>query len=131
MPNERFYAQWEPRVGVEATQLIRKRSWLKVLRLAPFVSVVVLLLTVGRSLYYVVVWPLVFAFAIAYAWYQRSIDRRLADALSRHLGLAITPRNLPPVRNVESFDAVVSDIREGRPGRQKSFFGGFLRFGRP
>jgi hypothetical protein len=131
MANERLNTIWEPRIGREATALLRQRSWLALTRLGLLAFIVVLAITVTGPLYYLVVLPVTGVYLFAYVWALMRINRRLADALSRHLGLPITPKNLPPVRRVEVFDRAVASLREGRPARDRSFFEGFIHIRTP
>jgi hypothetical protein len=131
MTNERFNAIWEPRVGTEATRLIRRRAWLVLSRLAASPVIILLAITLDSPLYYIVTFPLLGIYLIGVLLLMRRTNRRLAAALTRHLGVEITPQTLPPVRRAELFDRAVSSLREGRPGRKRSFFGGFIRIERP
>lgn len=127
MSQQRFNAIWEPRVGREATNLIRKRSWFALGQLAALAVIVVLAITLNGSLYYFVGLPVIAAYVIVYIVLLRRSNGRLAAALSHHLGVAIPPGNLPPVRSVQRFDKAVADLREGRPRRKKALLGGFIR----
>jgi hypothetical protein len=128
---KRFNAVWVPRMGAPAAALLYQMTLWRATGL-PFLLVVALVASARNStLYYSVVGPLTAALVISFVVASRRLRRRLAAALSDHLDLAITTKNLPPLVSPKLFDKAVSNLRNGLPGREHSFFGGFIRIRRP
>jgi hypothetical protein len=128
---KRFNATWVPRMGAPAAAILYKMALWRASGL-PFVLVVALVASArNATLYYSVLVPLTAALVISFVVARRRLSRSLAVALSDYLGLPITTKNLPPLVNPKLFDKAVSNLRDGLPGRERSFFGGFIRIRRP
>ena len=124
-------ATWESRLGAEATGVVRRRAWLALDGPLVLLVIIVCALTLPSASYYAVAGPVVVAILAAHIYRQARLNRALAAALTRHLGMQVTPRSLPSLRSVAHYDAWLANQRDGTPWRGRSHLGGFIRTRRP
>ena len=130
---ERFTAAWAPRVGPRAAEIMWRRARWRASGL-PFVLVVVLVAaTTSAGVYYTVIGILTAVLVGGASVNFVQTRQPLADALSEHLSLPITTKNMPPLNNAKMFDKFIANMRAGRPGNSNSrtMLGGFIRIERP
>ena len=127
---DRFDAIWASRVGAEAAALLRKRARLALGRLALLVFITAM--AVARvGAYFAVVLPVVVVYLCADLWLLRRFNRRIAAALSAHLGIPISTWGIPPVRSAAQFDRAIEISKGTATAHERSFFGGFIKIRRP
>ena len=129
MASENFYRIWEPRIGRDAANILKTRAWLAVLPFGFIVTTVVFALTLNDATYYIADGAvLVTGFGVM-SYALPRINRRLAAAMSNHLGMNVT--SLPRFRSADRFDTWLANERAGKPRRERSFLGGFIRISLP
>jgi hypothetical protein len=129
--SDRFDRVWEPRVGSTAAGLLRKRAWIVVGWAVAFVAAFVIISATASSMYNEIVLPLTFVWICVSFLLLRWFNRRIAAAMSSHLGVQISTWTIPSIRNAERFDREVEVLRGVRPVKERSFLGGFVRIRRP
>lgn len=126
MTDERFHATWDARMGPEAADLLGKRARLGLIPLA-FFAVIVSAAAIGSGRFYGLVGLVAVLVTLGtYLPLQARANRRLASAMSSHLGFEVSPRALPRVMTTRVFEGLVRE-GQGAPRRQRSFLGGFIR----
>ena len=130
----RFDATWVPRAGADAAARMRRLAVRRAMGV-PFLLVVIVAAAVTKAgaAYYAITALVAIGLCTAYVVALRRARQPLAAALSAHLGLPISPKNLPPLANPQVFDRAISNMRAGKPmnAHRRSFFGGFIRIERP
>jgi hypothetical protein len=129
--NDRFHATWDARIGPEAADLLGKRARLLALIPVAFLAVTVSATVIGSGRFYWLVESLAVLVTLgSYLPLQARANRRLAAAMSSHLGFEVSPGTLPRVMTRTVFERLVRE-GEGAPRRERSFLGGFIRISLP
>lgn len=127
MASERYYRIWEPRVGRDAADLLRRRAKLVAFPIVALVVIVLMSITLKGSLYYIVTLPLVCILLLVFVVSVARLNRALAVSLRNFLRLEVTTKTLPSFRSAAGFDSWLRNAREEKPPRERSLFGGFIR----
>lgn len=128
--NDRVHATWDSRIGPEAADLLGNRGRLGLIPMA-FLAVTVSAGAIGSGRFYWLIELLAVLVTLGtYLPLHARANRRLAAAMSSHLGFRVSPRALPRVMTTKVLEGLASEA-QGAPRRQRSFLGGFIRVSLP
>ena len=128
-----FHGIWDPRIGREAADILAKQRYVTLLAIPAAVALGLLTVSVRGPLLWAA-YSLVLIVDVTPIWIlSHRTNRRLARAMSAHLGFEVTPGSLPSMKMqyIDQFDKWVTDTRSGTPRREWKIFGGFIRFSLP
>jgi hypothetical protein len=126
-----FYGIWEPRIGRDATDILRSRAKLSFIPVFMLVLIVAFAVALHGPAYYAAAGAVVVLGIPSYLVRLRSANRRLASAITDHLGRPVSSKTLPRFRTAAMFDAWMAHSQAGTPQRERSFFGGFVKIRLP
>jgi hypothetical protein len=114
----RFLEAWEPRIGRDATLALRRRGYLVIFRLALVILSLAVFVGLGRSGSDLLVVGLILVGLSIDVIGTSQNKRRLAAALTSHVGFPVASSGLPPFKSPEVFDQWLAANRAGAPPKE-------------
>jgi hypothetical protein len=121
MANDRFYGIWEPRIGRDAADILKRRAWICLIPILFLVTLVVVAIAVSPAVYGLAMWPIAVVSSGAWIILLVRTNRKLAIAIGLYLGLQV--KSVPSFSGVRLFDRWLKATKAGVPMRELRLHG--------
>jgi hypothetical protein len=130
MGRAQLHSTWDSLIGYEATEILATRAMVGLIPVALVGIMVAAASSLSGGSYYAVVGASAAVLLPTYVRLQARSNRRLAAAMSAHMGVPVSHRVLPRLLTRRVVEGILRE-GQGNPRREKSFLGGRVRFTLP